>query len=181
MKKLTSKVHNLFIICLLIFLFNQVYYPIISPRNSVNEKQRIVPNYSVIGVIVETPINVLSGTVADIKIKMSNPNYGNIIIKDIIYTFSDYDSDTLYTSKIMCELALHDSYETNLQVRMPEVYQLYRISETDVPLTCTVAVRFTENGVEEWVYTSYNIRVFDRFLDTENTERIFNSEPMAIT
>ena len=164
----------------LLILFNQVYHSTIMTDLTVDTPRMIV-NHEDVMVIVETPINVLSGTMADIKVIMNNPKKMNIIIKSIEFSYGDYGMSALYKTSSMHELVLHDSYEAYLQVPIPEIYQLYRISETDIPLSCTVAIRYAEDGVEEWTYTSYNIQVFDRFLDTENTERVFNGEPVAIT
>jgi len=177
--KKRTPIKNFVIIGFLLILFNQTYHPAI--LTGVIETPRTVSNHIDIMVTVETPTNVLSGTMADIKVIMNNPKKMNIIIKSIEFSYGDYDMSTLYKSSSMYELELHDSYEAYLQVPIPEIYQLYRVSETDIPLSCTVAIRYCEDGVEEWTYTSYNMQVFDRFLDTENTERVFNGEPVAIT
>ena len=176
--KRRSSLQNLVILGFLLILVNQIYQPVVQ---NAGDSPRTIVDQNDIMVSVETPTNVLSGTMADIKIIMNNPKKMAIIIKSIEFSYGDYDTSTLYKSNIMYELELHDSYEQSLRVPIPEIYQLYRISETDIPISCTVAIRYTEGGVEQWTYTSYNMQIFDRFLDTENTERVFNGEPAAIT
>ena len=180
MLKRRTSLQNLVIIGFLLILFNQVYHPTIITDVTV-DTPRTIANHEDIMVTVETPINVLSGTVADIKVIMNNPKKMNIIIKSIEFSYGDFDMSTLYKSSSIYEFELHDSYEAYLQVPIPEIYQLYRVSETDIPLSCTVAIRYTEDGLEQWDYTGYNMQVLDRFLDTENTERTSNGEPVAIT
>ncbi|MCW4014412.1 MAG: hypothetical protein NWF07_15695 [Candidatus Bathyarchaeota archaeon] len=178
MPKIDSSLQNLILSVVLVILFNTVYYPIISTPQEPTEPIVIDSD---IQLMIESPTNVLSGTVADVKIMMSNPEGANIVVKGIEYRFNDHDSEKIHTQKTTLNIELWDQHETIIQLRIPEIYQLDKIAETDIPVTCTIIVRYEENGAEEWMYTSYNMRIYDRFLDTENTERLFNNEPIAIT
>ncbi len=178
MVKIDSSLQNLVISLVLVILFNGIYYPIIA--TPIEQVENPVLD-SDIQLMVDSPPNVLSGTFTDIKIIMNNQRGTNIVVKGIEHSFHDSDSDMIYTVKTSLDFELWDYYETTIQLRVPESYQLDKIAETDIPVMCTVIVRYEENGVEEWVYTSYNMQLFDRFLDTENTERLFNNEPIAIT
>jgi hypothetical protein len=177
-KKIDSSLQNLVISLILVILFNGVYYPIITTPQEPSESPVLDSD---IQLMVESPSNVLSGTMEDIKIMMKNPEGANIIVTGIEYRFNDYDLENIYTEKTTLDIKLWDYYETTIKMRIPETYQLDKIAETDIPVTCTVVVHYEENGVKEWTYTSYNMRLYDRFLDTENTERLFNNEPIAIT
>lgn len=178
MEKIDPSLQNLVVSLLLVFLFSEVYYPIV-----ISPVEPVTPPAinSDIQVLVESPSNVLSGTTADIKIIMNNPERLNIVVKGIEYRFSDNDYDNIYVSKTSLDFELWDHHETMLQIRIPEIYQLDKIAETDIPVSCTVVVQYEHDGVEEWTYTSYNMNIYDRFLETENTEREFNNEPVAIT
>jgi hypothetical protein len=176
--KIDSSFQNLVLSLVLVVLFNNVYYPITVASQEPFEKPTIGTS---VQLMVDSPPNVLSGTVEDIKITLKNPEKSSIIVKGIEYRFNDFDSDNLYVSKKVLEIELWDTYETMLQMRIPEIYQVDKIAETDIPVSCTFIVHYEKNGVKECAYISYNMYLYDRFLDTENTERLHNNEPVAIT
>lgn len=176
-----GRVINLIIISMVVFVFNAVYFPIISTREEATEAPRITENNLDIDILVESQTNVLSGTIEDLKIIMNKKNQGNIVIKGIDLSYSDTDNHVIYRAKTSYDFTLQDRYEETIHLQIPETYQLDKVAETDIPLDCTLVIYYEDDGIEECIYTSLNMRVFDSFLEQENTERVFNNEPVAIT
>jgi len=176
-----SQGYNLIIICLLVFFFNTSFFPIISTHEEVLETPSISENSQDIEVIIESPTNVLSGTVEDLNIIMTKKNQGNIVIKGIDLSYINTYNDVIYKTRTTYDFTLQDRYEETIHLRIPETYQLEKIAETDIPLECTFVVYYEADGVDDCLYTSVHMRVYDRFLENENTERRSNNEPAAIT
>lgn len=181
MKQKWMQGYNLIIISLIVFLFSTVYNPIISSQADLPVNPNISENGQDIDLIIESPTNVLSGTVEDLKIIMNKKTQRNIVIKAIDLSYIDYDSHVLYKTSTAYDFTLQDRYEETIHLRIPETYQLDKIAETDIPLDCTLVVYYEDDGFDYCLYTSINMRVYDRFLENENAERRHNNEPEAIT